>query len=197
MFNAELGTLKAAKKQNLVDFKGQMLLKGAHDNVVIYLVDANSAAGVNNNSSGDSSKPPNTATTTPETETPSEISCTKSSSSVNTESSLERDTEELQLQARDNVKDSDEHEKNIITSSEGIVDPCIDTDTSSNTKETGMYTLNELKTPGPYPSDVDVNSREQYLSPSEFLKLFQMNLSDFKASPKWKQDNMKKKHNLF
>jgi hypothetical protein len=33
-----MGTLKAAKRQNLIDFKGQMLLKGAHDNVVIYLV---------------------------------------------------------------------------------------------------------------------------------------------------------------
>lgn len=36
-FEAIVGTLKAAKRQNLIDFKGQMLLKGAHDNVIIYL----------------------------------------------------------------------------------------------------------------------------------------------------------------
>ena len=37
-FEAIVGTLKAAKRQNLIDFKGQMLLKGAHDDVIIYLV---------------------------------------------------------------------------------------------------------------------------------------------------------------
>lgn len=33
-----MGTLKAAKKRGLIDFKGQMLLKGAHDNVDIVLL---------------------------------------------------------------------------------------------------------------------------------------------------------------
>ena len=32
-YEALLGTLKAAKKRGVVDFKGQMLLKGAHDHV--------------------------------------------------------------------------------------------------------------------------------------------------------------------
>jgi len=32
-----VGTLKAAKKKGIVDFKGQMLLQGAHDNVEIVL----------------------------------------------------------------------------------------------------------------------------------------------------------------
>jgi hypothetical protein len=32
-YEALLGTLKAAKKRGIVDFKGQMLLKGAHDKV--------------------------------------------------------------------------------------------------------------------------------------------------------------------
>jgi len=34
-YEALVGTLKSAKKRKLIDFKGQMLLKGAHDNVVI------------------------------------------------------------------------------------------------------------------------------------------------------------------
>lgn len=37
-YEALVGTLKAAKKQGIIDFKGQMLLKGAHDNVDIILL---------------------------------------------------------------------------------------------------------------------------------------------------------------
>jgi len=37
-FEALVGTLRAAKKRKVVDFKGQMLLKGAHDDVVIKLL---------------------------------------------------------------------------------------------------------------------------------------------------------------
>mmetsp|Transcript_1847 Transcript_1847/g.4068 ORF Transcript_1847/g.4068 Transcript_1847/m.4068 type:complete len:98 (+) Transcript_1847:220-513(+) len=34
-YEALIGTLKCAKKRGLINFKGQMLLKGPHDNVVI------------------------------------------------------------------------------------------------------------------------------------------------------------------
>jgi hypothetical protein len=34
-YEALVGTLKSAKKRGVIDFKGQMLLKGMHDNVVI------------------------------------------------------------------------------------------------------------------------------------------------------------------
>lgn len=37
-YEALVGTLKSAKKRNLIDFKGQMLLKGAHDTVMISIV---------------------------------------------------------------------------------------------------------------------------------------------------------------
>eukprot|EP00903_Cladosiphon_okamuranus_P013360 g12452.t1 len=37
-FEAIVGTLRAAKKRGVVDFKGQMLLKGAHDDVIITLL---------------------------------------------------------------------------------------------------------------------------------------------------------------
>jgi hypothetical protein len=33
-----MGTLRAAKKKGVIDFKGQMLLKGANDNVDIVLL---------------------------------------------------------------------------------------------------------------------------------------------------------------
>lgn len=36
-YEAIVGTLKAAKKRGYIDFKGQMLLKGTHDNVDIIL----------------------------------------------------------------------------------------------------------------------------------------------------------------
>lgn len=38
-----MGTLKSAKKRGLIDFKGQMLLKGMHDNVVITISEAGEA----------------------------------------------------------------------------------------------------------------------------------------------------------
>ena len=37
-YEAIVGTLKAAKKRGYIDFKGQMLLKGAHDDVDVILV---------------------------------------------------------------------------------------------------------------------------------------------------------------
>ncbi|CAJ1969580.1 unnamed protein product [Cylindrotheca closterium] len=39
-YEALVGTLKSAKKRGLIDFKGQMLLKGAHDNVKITILNA-------------------------------------------------------------------------------------------------------------------------------------------------------------
>jgi hypothetical protein len=39
-YEALIGTLKAAKKRKIVDFKGQMLLKGMHDKVPIVLLEA-------------------------------------------------------------------------------------------------------------------------------------------------------------
>ena len=37
IFEALNGTLRSAKKSKLVDFEGQMLLKGANDSVIIYI----------------------------------------------------------------------------------------------------------------------------------------------------------------
>lgn len=39
-YEALVGTLKSAKKRGLIAFKGQMLLKGMHDNVMISIVDS-------------------------------------------------------------------------------------------------------------------------------------------------------------
>jgi hypothetical protein len=38
LFEALLGTLRAAKKRGVVDFPGQLLLQGTHDHVVIRLL---------------------------------------------------------------------------------------------------------------------------------------------------------------
>lgn len=37
-FEAIVGTLKAAKKRQLISYQGQLLLKGVHDNEVITLL---------------------------------------------------------------------------------------------------------------------------------------------------------------
>lgn len=38
-YEALVGTLRSAKRQGKIDFKGQMLLKGMHDSVVISVVE--------------------------------------------------------------------------------------------------------------------------------------------------------------
>jgi hypothetical protein len=39
-YEALVGTLKSAKKRGLISFKGQMLLKGVHDKVMISIVNS-------------------------------------------------------------------------------------------------------------------------------------------------------------
>lgn len=43
-YEALVGTLKSAKKRGVIDFKGQMLLKGMHDSVIISITDQGLAA---------------------------------------------------------------------------------------------------------------------------------------------------------
>lgn len=38
IFEALVGTLRAAKRKKIVKFEGEMLLQGAHDNVIITLL---------------------------------------------------------------------------------------------------------------------------------------------------------------
>lgn len=38
IFEALVGTLKAAKKKKIVDFQGELLLQGVHDNVDVILL---------------------------------------------------------------------------------------------------------------------------------------------------------------
>jgi Costars len=47
-YEALVGTLKSAKKRGVIDFKGQMLLKGMHDSVVISLTDDGIAQSISN-----------------------------------------------------------------------------------------------------------------------------------------------------
>lgn len=48
-YEALVGTLKSAKKRGLINFKGQILLKGMHDKVNVSIVDGSSCSGNNNN----------------------------------------------------------------------------------------------------------------------------------------------------
>merc|ERR1712137_421265 len=47
------------------------------------------------------------------------------------------------------------------------------------------------------PSDVDPANKEKYLSDEEFQTVFGMHSGDFAALPKWKQQKLKKKKQLF
>lgn len=184
-----------------MDFKGQMLLKGAHDNVIIYLV----ATTIE--------------TYSQQSSVFNENSFEKSTNAIQLQDSIGLDIETKANNNPNQVKSvsstSAKNAVDIVNKVKG--DPCAgnrhifeslmkeestdasskDNDTSAEAKYTTVYPLSELKSPAPYPPGVDVNSREQYLSPTEFFDLFKMNLNVFKALPKWKQDNMKKKCDLF
>merc|ERR1719471_602107 len=58
-FEAIVGTLKSAKKRKIITFKGQMLLKGAHDDVVITLLVDNDVDDANDNAQQDDQKDAN------------------------------------------------------------------------------------------------------------------------------------------
>jgi hypothetical protein len=48
----------------------------------------------------------------------------------------------------------------------------------------------------PYPADVDVNFREQYLRDDEFVRVFGMSKADFNSIAKWRRQELKKRHHL-
>jgi hypothetical protein len=47
------------------------------------------------------------------------------------------------------------------------------------------------------PNDIDPANKERHLSPSDFSKVFGMDLAAFNALPKWKRDAKKKEFGLF
>jgi hypothetical protein len=61
----------------------------------------------------------------------------------------------------------------------------------------GFYPLTRLRTPGPYPDDVDATKRDSYLTDSEFVGLFNMTRAQFNLLPQWKKNNLKGKFGLF
>merc|ERR1712151_365423 len=62
----------------------------------------------------------------------------------------------------------------------------------------GVMTLEELKDRKIWSAKgVDPGSRETHLSDEEFQSVFGMAKGEWAAVPKWKKDNLKKKHGLF
>jgi len=57
-----------------------------------------------------------------------------------------------------------------------------------------FYTLEELQN---RPSGVDTSQLENYLTDEDFQKLFGMDRASFAATPQWKRNSEKKKHNLY
>mmetsp|Transcript_31443 Transcript_31443/g.45848 ORF Transcript_31443/g.45848 Transcript_31443/m.45848 type:complete len:510 (+) Transcript_31443:301-1830(+) len=57
-YEALLGTLKAAKKRGIIRFKGQMLLKGMHDNVVVSIVNESPPSPIDIHNTNSSRKMP-------------------------------------------------------------------------------------------------------------------------------------------
>lgn len=58
----------------------------------------------------------------------------------------------------------------------------------------GSYTYEQLKTTN---DGIDVTQKEEYLSDAEFQSVFGMDRAAFRAMPKWKRDDAKKKKGLF
>ena len=54
-----------------------------------------------------------------------------------------------------------------------------------------------LKSPGPYPEEVDPTIREQYMEDEEFEEVMGMTKAAFNETPKWKQQKLKEDAGLF
>jgi len=63
--------------------------------------------------------------------------------------------------------------------------------------EEKKYTYDELKGKGNRPEDVDPKRKELYLSDADFEEVFGMTLGEFMKLPKWRQQNMKTKKDVF
>lgn len=66
------------------------------------------------------------------------------------------------------------------------------------------YTFEQLKNrtveelaANPYPPDVDIENREQYLKDDDFFQVFGLTKTDFNGIAKWRKTEMKKKKNLY
>lgn len=59
----------------------------------------------------------------------------------------------------------------------------------------GSFSLEQLK--GALPSGVDPTQKEEYLDDATFKSVFNMERAAFRAQPKWKRDEAKKKQGLF
>jgi advillin len=64
-----------------------------------------------------------------------------------------------------------------------------------NPPKPGSFTLAELK--GALPVGVDPTQKEEYLDDATFKSVFNMERAAFRAQPKWKRDDAKKKQGLF
>ncbi|EFJ19773.1 hypothetical protein SELMODRAFT_177604 [Selaginella moellendorffii] len=87
-------------------------------------------------------------------------------------------------------------------SPEPVVDPTPTTSESSDAPPppaaTGPFSYEILKVKSSSnPPGIDVTKRESYLSPEEFKSVFGMEVDQFRALPKWKQDQYKKAADLF
>ena len=60
-----------------------------------------------------------------------------------------------------------------------------------------FYPHSVLKTPGPFPHDVDVRHREYYLTDAEFLKLLHTDKNSWDRLPVWRQRSLKQAVGLF
>lgn len=59
-----------------------------------------------------------------------------------------------------------------------------------------FFSYEELKQKFP-PEGVDPSRKEEFLEDETFNQIFAMSKADFKAQPKWKRDQQKKRYNLF
>jgi hypothetical protein len=69
----------------------------------------------------------------------------------------------------------------------------------SSTEDSSMsyVSYEKLKKSAPLPDGVNPDERENYLSPSDFNKLFGMSKGEFSKLPKWKQLKLKEKVDLY
>ncbi|GKA48276.1 villin-2 isoform X1, partial [Tanacetum coccineum] len=89
-------------------------------------------------------------------------------------------------------------EPNVETNEEDSSTKEADENENSGEEIQSSYTYDQLRSKSDNPvTGIDFKKRESYLSPEEFEEIFKMTKETFYNFPRWKQDQIKKKVDLF
>ena len=91
------------------------------------------------------------------------------------------------LQKKNSVIEDDINSQDVSDAFSGMAECFVQMD----------FKIDDLKYPGPYPTGIRIDKREQYLPPAIFKTTFGMSVDEFNGLKKWRQQAKKKELGLW